>query len=150
MVPFIPHFYDISRRRQWQPTPVLLPGKSHGQRSLVGCSLWGRWESDTTEQLHFHLWMWLLARLLSPLLIPPSSPATAKSLQSCLTLCNPIDGSPPGSPSLGYFRQEHWSGLPFPSPFKFIPTFIKNPRFSFHVLLLLCLTSFFNKNCVGV
>ena len=31
-----------TRRRQWQPTPVLLPGKSHGQRSLVGCSLWGR------------------------------------------------------------------------------------------------------------
>ena len=30
------------RRRQWQPTPVLLPGKSHGQRSLVGCSPWGR------------------------------------------------------------------------------------------------------------
>ena len=35
-------------------TPVLLPGKSHGQRSLVGCSPWGRKESDTTEQLHFH------------------------------------------------------------------------------------------------
>ena len=41
-------------RRQWQPTPVLLPGKSHGWRSLVGCSHWGRWESDTTERLHFH------------------------------------------------------------------------------------------------
>ena len=41
-------------RRQWHPTPVLLPGKSHGQRSLVGCNPWGRWESDTTEQLHFH------------------------------------------------------------------------------------------------
>ena len=42
------------RRRQWHPTPVLLPGKSHGQRSLVGCSPWGRTESDTTEWLHFH------------------------------------------------------------------------------------------------
>ena len=41
-------------RRQWQPTPVLLPGKSNGQRSLVGCSLWGRTESDTTGRLHFH------------------------------------------------------------------------------------------------
>ena len=41
-------------RRQWQPTPVLLPGKSHGWRSLVGCSPWGREESDTTEWLHFH------------------------------------------------------------------------------------------------
>ena len=42
--------------------------------------------------------------------------ATAKPLQSCPTLCNPRDGSPPGSPSLGFSRQEHWSGLPFPSP----------------------------------
>ena len=41
-------------RRQWHPIPVLLPGKSHGQRSLVGCSPWGRKESYTTEQLHFH------------------------------------------------------------------------------------------------
>ena len=42
------------RRRQWHPTPVLLPGKSHGQRSLVGCSPWGHEESDMTEQLQFH------------------------------------------------------------------------------------------------
>ena len=42
------------RRRQWHPTPVLLPGKSHGRRSLVGCSPWGCWESDMTERLHFH------------------------------------------------------------------------------------------------
>ena len=41
-------------RRQWHPTSVLLPGKSHGQRSLVGCSPWGREESDTTKGLHFH------------------------------------------------------------------------------------------------
>ena len=40
---------QISRRRQWHPTPALLPGKSHGWRSLVGCSPWGRTESDTTE-----------------------------------------------------------------------------------------------------
>ena len=42
------------RRGQWHPTPVLLPGKSHGRRSLVGCSPWGRKESDMTERLHFH------------------------------------------------------------------------------------------------
>ena len=42
------------QRRQWHPTPVLLPGKPHGQRSLVGCSPWGREESDTTERLYFH------------------------------------------------------------------------------------------------
>ena len=42
------------QRRQWHPTPVLLPGKSHGRRSLVGCRPWGREESDKTEQLPFH------------------------------------------------------------------------------------------------
>ena len=42
-------------KRQWQPTPVLLPGKSRGQRSLVGCSPWGCYELDMTEQLHFSL-----------------------------------------------------------------------------------------------
>ena len=36
------------------PTPVLLPGKSHGQRGLVGCSPWGRYDLDTTYRLHFH------------------------------------------------------------------------------------------------
>ena len=44
----------LERRRQRHPTPVLLPGKSPGRRSLVGCSPWGRSESDTTEWLHFH------------------------------------------------------------------------------------------------
>ena len=44
----------MCRRRQWNPTPVLLPGKSHGWRSPVCCSPWGREESDTTERLHFH------------------------------------------------------------------------------------------------
>ena len=39
---------------KWHPTPVLLPGKSHGWRSLVCCSPWARHESDTTERLHFH------------------------------------------------------------------------------------------------
>ena len=43
-----------SRKRQWHPTPVLLPGKSHGRRRLAGCSPWGRKESDTIERLHFH------------------------------------------------------------------------------------------------
>ena len=42
--------------------------------------------------------------------------AAAKSLQSCPTLCDPIGGSHQAPPSLGFSRQEHWSGLPFPSP----------------------------------
>ena len=41
-------------KRQWQPTPVFLPGESQGRGSPVGCCLWGRTESDTTEWLHFH------------------------------------------------------------------------------------------------
>ena len=43
-----------NRRRQWHPTPVLLPGKSHGWRSVGGCSPWGHEESNTTKRLHFH------------------------------------------------------------------------------------------------
>ena len=57
---FYSHTPGSSRRRQWQSTPVLLPGGSHGRRSLVGCSPWGREESDMTERplslftFHFH------------------------------------------------------------------------------------------------
>ena len=46
--------YSNQGRRQWWPTPVLLPGKFQERRSLVGCHLWGREESDTTERLHFY------------------------------------------------------------------------------------------------
>ena len=46
--------HRIAWRRQWHPTPVLLPDKSHGQRSLVHCSPWDHQESDMTERLHFH------------------------------------------------------------------------------------------------
>ena len=51
------NFFMLSRwrqRRQWHPTPVLLPGKSHGRRSLVGCSPWGCEELDRIERLRFH------------------------------------------------------------------------------------------------
>ena len=46
---FDPWVGKIPRRKAWQPTPVFLPGESHGQRSLVGYSLWGCKELDTTE-----------------------------------------------------------------------------------------------------
>ena len=49
-------FYSLG---QWHPTPVLLPGKSHGWRSLVGLSPWGRKELDTTERLHFHFFTFM-------------------------------------------------------------------------------------------
>ena len=51
---FDPWIRKIPWRRKWQSTPVLLPGKCHGQRSLVGYSQWDRKESYMTEQLHFH------------------------------------------------------------------------------------------------
>ena len=52
---FIKRLYSILWwRRKWRPTPVLLPGKSHGRRSLVGYSPCSLEESDTTERLHFH------------------------------------------------------------------------------------------------
>ena len=52
----------------------------------------------------------------SILSLTSASDASAKSLQSCLTLCDPINGSPPGSSVPRVSRQEHCSGLPFPSP----------------------------------
>ena len=63
----------------WHPTPVLLPGESHGWRSLVGCSPWGRGESYTTERLHFHF-------SLSPI-----GEGNGNPLQ-CSCLENPTDG----------------------------------------------------------
>ena len=57
-------------RRKWQSTPVFLPGKSHGQRSLVGCSPWGRKESVTTEWLtHLGFFWSMLLYIDSPLQI---------------------------------------------------------------------------------
>ena len=46
--------HEVEGKRRWHPTPVLFPGKSHGQRSLVGCGPWDHKELDTTEQLPFH------------------------------------------------------------------------------------------------
>ena len=69
----------MCRRRQWHPTPVLLPGKSHGWRSLVGCSPWGRKESDTTERLPFHFSLSLIGE------------GNGNPLQ-CSCLGNPRDG----------------------------------------------------------
>ena len=57
-------------RRAWQPTPVYLPGGSHGQRNLVGCSPWGHKESDTTEgtntHAHTRIWWWRILSISVP------------------------------------------------------------------------------------
>ena len=68
-------------RRQWHPTPVLLPGESHGQRSLVGCSPWGCKESGMTEWLHFHFSLSCIGE------------GNGNPLQ-CSCLENPRDGGP--------------------------------------------------------
>ena len=88
---------EIDRRRQWHPTPVLLPGKSHGRRSLVGCSPWGHKESDT---------YWVTSLSLSC-----TGEGNGNPLQ-CSCLENPRDGKPGGLPSMGSHRVGHnWSDL---------------------------------------
>ena len=90
-------FLETHWRRQWQPTPVLLPGKSHGRRSLVGCSPWGRESqtrlSDFTFTFHFH--------------------ALEKEMathSSVLAWRIPGTGEPGGLPSMGSHRVGHdWS-----------------------------------------
>ena len=165
-----------------QPTPVLLPGKSHGWRSMVGYSPWGRKEQhDWTTSLSLSLWLsdssifpslsnmlcvtdififninlwqriwptswniwnyhwgvkpgldiiihkWSCTYRSFPqcfgseieLMLWWDAAAPAKSLQSCLTLCNPIEGSPPGSPVPGILqtRTLEWVAISFSNAWK--------------------------------
>ena len=97
------YVYIVLWRRQWHPTPVLLPGKSHGWRSLVGCSPCGRKESDRTEWLHFHFSLSCIGK------------ADGNPLQ-CSCLENPRDGEgePRGLLSLGSHRVGHdWNNLAY-------------------------------------
>ena len=89
----------LCQRRQWQPTPVLLPGNSHGRRSLVGCSPWGLRESDTTEWLHFTFHFHALEKEMA-------------THSSVLAWRIPGTGEPGGLSSLGSYRVGHdWSDL---------------------------------------
>ena len=81
-------------RRKWQPTPVLLPGKSHGQRSLIGYRPWGHEESDTTEGLHFTLHFNALEKEMA-------------THSSVLAWRIPGTGEPGGLPSMGSYRVRH-------------------------------------------
>ena len=76
----------LPRRGQWHPTPVLLPGKSHGWRSLVGCSPWGCWESDTTERLHslFTFMHWRRKWQPTPVYLPGESQGRGSLVGCCL------------------------------------------------------------------
>ena len=84
-------------RGKWKPTPVFLPGESHGQRSLRGYCPWGCKESDIAE--------WLTLTYFACLCVD------AKLVQSCLTLCNLMDCRPPGSSVPGLLRASIQSGL---------------------------------------
>ena len=87
------------RLRHWHPTPVLLPGKPHGHRSLVGCSPWGREESDTTERPHFHF------------LLSCTGEGNGNPFQ-CSCLENPRDGGAWWAAVYGSHRVGHdWSDL---------------------------------------
>ena len=98
-------FSPVIRRRQWQPTPVLLPGKPHGRRSLVGCSPWGREESDMTGRLHFHF-------SLSCIGEGNGNPVLPLPFSSVLAWRIPVTGEPGGPPSMGSHRVGHdWSNL---------------------------------------
>ena len=93
------HFPISFWRRQWHPTPVLLPGKSHGWRSLVGCSPWGRYESDTTDRLHFHFSLSCIGE------------GNGNPLQ-CSCLENPRDGGAWWAAFYGVAQVRHdWSDL---------------------------------------
>ena len=104
---FGPRVGKIPWRRKWQPTSVLLPGKSHGRRSLINYSPWGHKESDTTASLFIYIVFTTIFACVP-----------AKSLQSCPTLwtswtCTVARQAPL---SVGFSRQEYWSGLPCPPP----------------------------------
>ena len=105
---FSPRVRKIPWRRAEQPTPVFLPGESHGQRSLVGYSPRGRKELDMMEVTCTHAHMECVAGVFPVLCM------CAKTLQLCPTLCNPMDCSPPGSSVHGilHIRILEWVAMP--------------------------------------
>ena len=127
---FNPWVGKIPWRRKWQSTPVLLPGKSHGQRSLVGYSPWGRKELDTAESLHFtstsfsgHLSLHMAE--VYPNCVNPSRIVSQRMLLLLLLLrrfshvrlcATPWTAAHQAPLSIGFSRQEYWSGVPLPSP----------------------------------
>ena len=147
---------DPTGAGKWQPTPVFLPGKFHGQRSLAHYQSMGlqrvryNWATEhahsikdlgtSVQERPAPTWFflqnlsWLVGHLSltnstptslslacwSPLLLLLLISAAAKSLQSCRTLCNPIDGSPPGSPVPGILKARtlEWVAISFSNAWK--------------------------------
>ena len=87
----------IPSRRKWQPTPVFLPKKSHGQRSMGGYSPWG------CKRVRYDL---VIKQQLS------RCDVCVLSRFSHVWVCNPMDHSLPGSSVHGFSRLEYWNGLP--------------------------------------
>ena len=120
---FDPWVGKIPWRRKWQTTPVPLPGKSHGRRSLVGYSPRGRKELDTTERLHFHFLFILYLRASQEALVVKKPPVNAGDIRDAGSILglgrspggahgNPFQYSclenPHGQRSLvGYSSQSH-------------------------------------------
>ena len=101
----------VGGERQWQPTPVLLPGKSHGWRSLVGCSPWGREQSDwATSLLHF---CWTPFLVLAPGTFHFHALEKEMATHSSILAWRILgEGEPDGLPSMGSHRVGHdWSDL---------------------------------------
>ena len=108
-------------RRKWQPTPVFLPGESQGRQSLVGCSLWGCTESDTTEATQQQQSNQTErgkenSSNRTYLTISTLWKVCVKVAQSCPTICDPIDCSLPGSSVHGILQVRilEWVAIPFP------------------------------------
>ena len=125
---FDPWVRKICWRRKWQPIPAFLPRDFHGQRSLADYSPWSHRESDTTEWpttnasplLDLEMETKTIFINLYISLLPSqhfASYAAAKSHQSCPTLCDPRDGSPPGSliPGILQARTLEWVAISFSS-----------------------------------
>ena len=127
------HICWLEQQQYYRTTrkpPVLLPGKSHGRRSLVGCSPWGRQESDTTERLPFHFSLSCIGEgygnpLQYSCLENPRDrgawwAAVYGVAQSRTRLMRLSSSSRTAAyqapPSMGFPRQEYWSGVPLPSP----------------------------------
>ena len=113
-------------RRKWKPTPVFLPGESQGQKSLVAAVsgvaqswTWLKWlsSSSISSSVSMNSYTYLAA-------------AAAASLQSCLSLCDPIDGSLPGSPIPGILqaRTLEWVAISFSNAWKWSHSVVSDPQ----------------------
>ena len=95
----------FSRQEHWSGWPLTSHREGSQKKQNLHCDLIQGYLSHPGPQ-----------KMKEISLVKSAAAAAAKSPQLCPTLCDPIDCSPPGSPFLGFSRQEHWSGLPFPSP----------------------------------